>query len=288
MSCSDFTNELSATIPYPEPSGANLAFNRPVTVSSVENNTFGGANAADGNTTTRWSSQYADPQSLQVDLGSVYSIDRVVLRWETAAAGAYQIRVSLDGVNFTTPYTTTSEDGELDDISLEPVAARYVQMYGTERLTPWGYSLWELEVYGTPVVEPPPVAAFRANIRSGSPPLSVIFADESSDPITDRSWSFGDGGTSSATTAVHTYSTPGTYTVSLTVSGPGGTDTLTEPAYINVAAPAAHCGLCGQCPRRNRALDRRVSEFIQRADQHLELGPRRRQHRHPIRANPYL
>ena len=48
----------------------NVALGRPTTTSSLENSTFPAANATDGNTGTRWSSAFSDPQWLEVDLGS--------------------------------------------------------------------------------------------------------------------------------------------------------------------------------------------------------------------------
>src|SRR5690242_5526268 len=57
----------------------NLALNRPTTASSLENSSFPAANATDGNLGTRWSSAFADPQWLEVDLGSAQSICQVTL-----------------------------------------------------------------------------------------------------------------------------------------------------------------------------------------------------------------
>src|SRR5438445_8821196 len=61
---------------------ADLALNHPPSASSVENASFPPGNAFDGNLNTRWSSQFSDPQWIQVDLGSVQSICQVVLHWE--------------------------------------------------------------------------------------------------------------------------------------------------------------------------------------------------------------
>ena len=85
-----------------------------------------------------------------------------------------------------------------------------------------------------------PTAAFSGTPTAGNAPLTVQFTDESSagtSPITARSWSFGDGGTSTATNPSHTYSAPGAYDVSLTVTTTVGSDGETKPSYINVSAP---------------------------------------------------
>src|SRR5262245_38922286 len=68
---------------------ANAAQGRPATASSTENATFPAGSAVDGNTATRWSSAFSDPQWLQVDLGSSQPICQVVLTWEAAYGTAF-------------------------------------------------------------------------------------------------------------------------------------------------------------------------------------------------------
>lgn len=70
------------------------------------------------------------------------------LNWETAAGKNYKIQVSTDNSNWTDAYTKVNGSGGVEEISLSPVTGRYVRLYGTERTTVWGYSLWEFEVYG--------------------------------------------------------------------------------------------------------------------------------------------
>jgi chitodextrinase len=129
----------------------NLALNRPVTVSSTEIPNFSGSKAVDGNTSTRWGSvQEVDPQWITIDLGSLCTIQRVVLTWETAHAKAYQIQVSNDGQAWTSIYNTTTGDGGTDNLTGLTGSGRYIRMYGTARGNRyWGYSLWEFAVYGT-------------------------------------------------------------------------------------------------------------------------------------------
>jgi len=67
---------------------------KPATASSTESATFPASNAVDGNTATRWSSAFADPQWIQVDLGAGYTISQVVLNWEAAYGSAFQIQTS--------------------------------------------------------------------------------------------------------------------------------------------------------------------------------------------------
>jgi beta-glucosidase len=133
--------------PTPVPS-ANLALNRPATSSSNENASLTPNLAVDGNTGTRWSSAFSDPQWIRVDLGSTRTINRVVLRWEAAFGRSYQIQTSDDGNTWTTIFSTTTGDGGVDDLTVSG-SGRFIRMNGTARGTQWGYSLWEFEVYGS-------------------------------------------------------------------------------------------------------------------------------------------
>jgi hypothetical protein len=138
-----------------------ISTNKPATASSVEGNSasFVAAKAFDQNTSTRWSSaQGSDGQWLRVDLGATYNVSRVRLNWEAAYGKGYRIEVSADGTNWTTAYTTTTGNGGIDDITGLSASGRYVRMYGTARSnSAWGYSLWEMEVYGAAPVTADPL-----------------------------------------------------------------------------------------------------------------------------------
>ncbi len=82
------------------------------------------------------------------------------------------------------------------------------------------------------VTHPAPVADFQGVPTSGNIPLTVSFTDLSTGEIDVWEWNFGDGNTSTEQNPEHTYTDAGTYTVSLIVDGPGGTDTLTKTDYI--------------------------------------------------------
>ena len=126
----------------------NLALNKTATASSTENAGTPAADAVDGNTGTRWSSAFSDPQWLEVDLGSSQAICQVTLNWEAAYAKAFQIQTSADGTNWTTIYSTTTGTGGTQTLNVTGTG-RYIRMYGTARATQYGYSLWEFSVYGT-------------------------------------------------------------------------------------------------------------------------------------------
>lgn len=91
-----------------------------------------------------------------------------------------------------------------------------------------------------------PVARFSAAPLSGAAPLTVTFdASSSTGTITSYAWDFDNDGTvdvtSASATAGHTYTTAGSYTVKLMVTGPGGSDEEVKTDCITVfAAPGVH------------------------------------------------
>ncbi|MGP3983044.1 discoidin domain-containing protein [Streptomyces sp. KR80] len=136
-----------------------LSQGRPATASSTESASFPASNAVDGNASTRWSSQFSDPQWIQVDLGATATISRIRLNWETAYGRAYRIETSDDGQNWTSLRSQTSGDGGVDEITDLSGSGRYVRLVGTERGTQWGYSLWEFEIYGEGGSPQPPTSS---------------------------------------------------------------------------------------------------------------------------------
>jgi hypothetical protein len=149
------TPTATPTITPTQQPNVNLTLNKPVTCSSVEAGANVCANAVDGNVSTRWSSLYADPQWIQVDLGSAANIRRVVLRWEVAYGKSYQIQTSIDAVNWTTIYSTANGSGGVEDMNIAG-SGRYIRMSGTVRGTTFGYSLYEFEVYSVAGPTPTP------------------------------------------------------------------------------------------------------------------------------------
>jgi len=87
------------------------------------------------------------------------------------------------------------------------------------------------------MVTPAPAANFAANPTSGTAPLTVAFTNQSTGTINTFAWVFGDGGTAAVASPSHTYTTAGTFTVSLTVTGPGGSNTRTANNLITVNSP---------------------------------------------------
>jgi uncharacterized protein YndB with AHSA1/START domain len=126
-----------------------LSQGKPATASSVENANTPASAAVDGNTGTRWSSAFGDPQWLQVDLGASATISQVILNWEAAYASSFQIQVSDTGTGgWTSVFSTTTGTGGTQTVNVTG-SGRYVRMNGTVRGTVYGYSLFEFQVYGS-------------------------------------------------------------------------------------------------------------------------------------------
>ncbi|HJV65965.1 MAG TPA: putative Ig domain-containing protein, partial [Geomonas sp.] len=82
-----------------------------------------------------------------------------------------------------------------------------------------------------------PLASFRATPVAGVAPLAVSFIDTSDYAATSWTWNFGDGVSSTLRTPRHSYTQPGSYTVSLTAANAYGSDTVTRTGLITVAVP---------------------------------------------------
>ncbi|KAA9381318.1 coagulation factor 5/8 type domain-containing protein [Microbispora cellulosiformans] len=125
-----------------------LSQGKSATASSTENAGTPASAAVDGNTGTRWSSAFGDPQWLQVDLGGAATLSQVTLNWEAAYATSFKIQLSADATTWTDLYSTTTGTGGTQTLDVTG-SGRYVRLYGTTRATAYGYSLWEFQVYGT-------------------------------------------------------------------------------------------------------------------------------------------
>lgn len=117
------------------------------------------ANAVDGNQGGRWETIHdaANPQWIQIELGGTYKVNGFKTNWETAAAKEYQFQVSMDGTNWNTVADVKDgKSGETREESFAEAEAKYVRILCTSKTTGYGYSIWELEVYGSEVgVEKP-------------------------------------------------------------------------------------------------------------------------------------
>ena len=126
------------------PSKAVRRVTKSATASSSQNTNAPPALTIDGDKGTRWSSAFSDPQWLEIDFGEEKKMIGVILYWEAAYAGAYSILLSNDRTNWTTAFSTTTGDGDVDNIDFEEASARFLKIEGTRRATAFGYSLYEV------------------------------------------------------------------------------------------------------------------------------------------------
>ncbi|WP_028596167.1 discoidin domain-containing protein [Paenibacillus assamensis] len=144
-----------------EPSllGEDWALNKMVSASSVEPGfdgmTFPASHVVNGNSSTRWSSEFSEPQWLYIDLEERVAVSRVVVQWEYSFATKYEIQVSDDTETWVTISTKEKErrEGEEEvEVSEEVIVChgegRYVRILMLERETTYGFSIWNVNVYG--------------------------------------------------------------------------------------------------------------------------------------------
>lgn len=235
---------------------ANLALNKTTTTSSTESAAYAGSMAVDGNGTTRWSSVFSDPHYIYVDLGATYNVNRVRITWEAAYASNYTVDISANATSWTPIKTVTGNTTLINDWMGLAGSGRYVRINGTTRGTVYGYSIFELEVYGTSGCTPTAITPYLAvNGGAWQQTATTTLAEGGSltlgpNPATGGSWSWTGPGGFTATTreivrsniqsaqggnyiATHTNacSAASTQTFAITVTpNPAPTVNLTAPA----------------------------------------------------------
>jgi hypothetical protein len=78
------------------------------------------------------------------------------------------------------------------------------------------------------------LADFTGTPTTGTVPLTVTFSDQSTGDISSYFWDFGDQSSSTEPNPIHSYTSSGTFSVTLTVSGPEGSDSKTKVNFVQV------------------------------------------------------
>jgi hypothetical protein len=118
--------------------------------SSEEDAPLSASMACDGVATSRWSSAHSQPQWIRFELDEPSRVSRLSIRWEAAHASDYRVEVSdaADGP-WQPLFRDQDGDGGTDDVMDFPAAsASFVRVYGLERATAYGFSIFEVEIYG--------------------------------------------------------------------------------------------------------------------------------------------
>jgi RHS repeat-associated protein len=116
-------------------------------VAWASSNSSGAQAVIDGDPATRWSSDATDSQYIGVYFGKEKSFDTVRLLWEAAYGKVYELQGSSDSIHWTTLYRENNGDGNVDEVNVGNCRAKYLRVYGIQRGTQWGYSLWEIEAF---------------------------------------------------------------------------------------------------------------------------------------------
>jgi len=226
------------------PGGTNLArYAGQVAVDSYNLSSQTGDKAIDGIVAaeSKWcSAGTGGPHWLKLDLGAEATINGFIVRHAGAAGeptiyNTQQFRIqsatSFNPASWTDEcvVNNAAQANVTTRSYLTPKTLRYVRLYITDAGIDNYARIPEFEVWGTV----PIVAAFSASPTSGRIPLEVAFTDQSAGHVTSWNWTFGDGATSTLQNPTHTYMRPGQYTVSLTVTGPMGSDSETKSAFID-------------------------------------------------------
>lgn len=161
--------------------------------------------------------------------------------WQiTSTPGSYTGCAFDSGADTTNLVSLTVPSGRLEYESTYYWRVRHQDSDGN-------LSDWSQETsFATSERPPAPVASFTASPREGSAPLKVQFTSTSTGVITSYSWVFqsSEGTVTNATENPAIQFPKGTYSVSLTVTGPGGSNTKTENGYITVGGSSS-AGSCG-------------------------------------------
>jgi YVTN family beta-propeller protein len=141
-----------------------------------------------------------------------------------------KVYVANQGSNTTSVIdTVTNNIIKTINVGSNPAAfGQFISLLPTQPMLPLANFSSNNSTYG-------PVAAFSATPISGNVPLNVSFTDESTGLPTTWKWYFGDGTNSTEQNPVHTFSKPGIYTVTLTISSSVGSSSVTKSGYVSVS-----------------------------------------------------
>jgi hypothetical protein len=219
----------------------NLALNKPATASTT-NGVNNAAAGVDGNAGTRWESAAADNQTFSVDLQNTFDLTRIVLIWEAAYAKTYDVQVSSDGVTYTTIYSQFTGNGKTEDFPVSGTA-KYVRIKCNQRATNYGFSFYELQVYGYP--SPPTVVPSNIIIVPSTVSINTggtrqfnaygFDANYNAASISGGTWAINGGGTVNASGLVNATTFGGPFSINY-ASG-----SLTGNGSFSVSSNAMDC-----------------------------------------------
>jgi hypothetical protein len=182
----DTSKAVVLSVSKTKPPRTNIALNTVAKCSAIQN-AFLAELAVDGvkSQASRWASAGGDSSWIFVDLGAKYSIDSLAIYWEHAGAKKYCIQTwgsdadtpSYNDNGWTTILTDTTlfyqpppVDMCLSYLHFPATTTRYVRVRCYTRLTGYGCSIFELEVFGNLV---PTVSSPRSRGREETPTFDI-------------------------------------------------------------------------------------------------------------------
>jgi F5/8 type C domain len=266
---------LAAGLIGGSPAGAattDLACGRPASASS---NSAAAANAVDCAAGTVWQSGTGKPQQLQVDLDSARPVHRVTVVWGPGYATSYKVRTSPDGIVWHTVVQDQAGHGGTATLPLPSgTGTRWIQLYLSQHAGTAGFTVDELEVFGTPAPGPsgsgtPTPSPTRSPTPSPTPTGSggrtvpVSTAAQLTAALADAQ----PGDTISLAAGTYDgafYATAsGTVSAPITLTGPGSATLSNTHGRCDPNVPAAPDGIayCGFGLHLNRVLYWRLAGF---------------------------
>ncbi len=218
--------QLYVNQPYPgSPLLANPLTPVKASASSSEKTTTTPNLAIDGDINSRWASAWSDAQYFQLDFGTTQTINHVRISWEGAYAADYQLQTSEDNVTWSAPiHTVLNGDGGVDDITGLNGRGRYLRIACSRRGTSYGYSIYEVNAYGTaatptPTPTPAPAATLIQAENYGS--MNGVGLETTRDTDGGQNVGWINPGDHMTYTAVK-FLTTGAYTIEYRVASPSG------------------------------------------------------------------
>ena len=133
------------------PAPVNLALRKPVeyTGGTQDNDPqFAASNLTDGMLSSRWATPHGqNDKTFIIDLEVVSPLTEIRITWEAAYASLFNIELSTDKSSWTSVYSGAGNAGQ-QSISVNTIPARYVRVNCINRVTQYGFSIYEVEVYG--------------------------------------------------------------------------------------------------------------------------------------------
>lgn len=215
-------------------------------------------------TTTGGNSQYCIYQAVTLSADSIYHFDAAFknLKLERSWCEVFIGQMPVEGQDYGDNLgTKIANYGAWDNPAAAVDGTFKLNISSTKYFTPpttgvyyfvmkMGATTWDAEVPTCEIVVDElkltsdrivPVAAIKADVRSGFAPLTVKFSDNSK-MANAWAWDFGDGSISTDKNPTHVYTAVGKYTVKLKVTNEMGENEKVETEYIHVTPLAILMG----------------------------------------------